>query len=84
MRRMMQKTGEDLSPEMWIMKLLLGPIDTSYDSKGEFRAAVGWYELVADGRRGSAKVVSPISAQHEESRGFTEAKSEGLKTEIEE
>lgn len=34
--RMMQKTGEDLSPEMWIMKLLLGPIDTSYDSKGGF------------------------------------------------
>lgn len=35
--RMMQKSGEDLSPEMWIMKLLLGPIDTSYDSKGGSR-----------------------------------------------
>lgn len=33
--QMQQKTGEDLSPEMWIMKLLLGPIDTSYDSKDE-------------------------------------------------
>lgn len=36
--QMLQKTGEDLSPEMWVMKLLLGPIDTSYDSKGEPRA----------------------------------------------
>jgi hypothetical protein len=35
--QMLQKTGEDLSPEMWVMKLLLGPIDTSYDSKGQFR-----------------------------------------------
>ncbi|GFZ45456.1 hypothetical protein JCM24511_03182 [Saitozyma sp. JCM 24511] len=26
--QMKQKTGEDMSPEMWIMKLLLGPIDT--------------------------------------------------------
>lgn len=33
--QMKVKTGEDLSPEMWIMKLLLGPIDTSYDSKGK-------------------------------------------------
>ncbi|ORY26049.1 hypothetical protein BCR39DRAFT_542398 [Naematelia encephala] len=33
--QMKRKTGEDLSPEMWIMKLLLGPIDTSYDSKDE-------------------------------------------------
>lgn len=32
--RMQRKSGQDLSPEMWIMKLLLGPIDTSYDSKG--------------------------------------------------
>ncbi|WVQ95868.1 hypothetical protein IAU59_002967 [Kwoniella sp. CBS 9459] len=32
--QMRVKTGEELSPEMWIMKLLLGPIDTSYDSKG--------------------------------------------------
>jgi len=33
--QMLQKSGEDLTPEMWIMKLLLGPIDTSYDSKDE-------------------------------------------------
>jgi len=33
--QMMQKTGQDMSPDMWIMKLLLGPIDTSYDSKDE-------------------------------------------------
>nr|XP_019009534.1 uncharacterized protein I206_06183 [Kwoniella pini CBS 10737]OCF48315.1 hypothetical protein I206_06183 [Kwoniella pini CBS 10737] len=26
--QMKQKTGEELSPEMWLMKLLLGPIDT--------------------------------------------------------
>ncbi|WVF68316.1 hypothetical protein IAT40_003081 [Kwoniella sp. CBS 6097] len=32
--QMRVKTGEELSPEMWLMKLLLGPIDTSYDSKG--------------------------------------------------
>jgi len=32
--RMQRKSGQDLSPEMWIMKLLLGPIDSSYDSKG--------------------------------------------------
>ncbi|WVR07881.1 hypothetical protein IAU60_004924 [Kwoniella sp. DSM 27419] len=36
--QMKQKTGEELSPEMWIMKLLLGPIDTSYDSKDESSA----------------------------------------------
>ncbi|WVW87134.1 hypothetical protein I302_109191 [Kwoniella bestiolae CBS 10118] len=36
--QMKQKTGEDLSPEMWLMKLLLGPIDTSYDSKDETNA----------------------------------------------
>ncbi|KAK8869721.1 hypothetical protein IAR55_000289 [Kwoniella newhampshirensis] len=37
--QMKVKTGEDLSPEMWLMKLLLGPIDTSYDSKDETGAA---------------------------------------------
>nr|XP_031862711.1 uncharacterized protein CI109_001722 [Kwoniella shandongensis]KAA5529783.1 hypothetical protein CI109_001722 [Kwoniella shandongensis] len=36
--QMKVKTGEDLSPEMWLMKLLLGPIDTSYDSKDESNA----------------------------------------------
>ncbi len=33
----MTKTGQNLSPEMWLMKLLLGPIDSSYDSKDEKR-----------------------------------------------
>ncbi|WRT69886.1 uncharacterized protein IL334_006877 [Kwoniella shivajii] len=36
--QMKVKTGEDLSPEMWLMKLLLGPIDTSYDAKDETNA----------------------------------------------
>lgn len=27
----------DLSPELWLIKLLLGPIDSSYDSKDESR-----------------------------------------------
>jgi hypothetical protein len=27
--------GVDLSPEMWLVKMLLGPIDSSYDTKGE-------------------------------------------------
>ena len=34
---MMRKSGQDLTPEMWLVKLLMGPIDTSYDTKGEFR-----------------------------------------------
>lgn len=34
-QQMMQKTGHNLSPEMWLQKLLLGPIDNSYDMKGE-------------------------------------------------
>lgn len=32
---MMRKTGIDLTPETWLVKLLMGPIDTSYDSKDE-------------------------------------------------
>jgi hypothetical protein len=36
-QEMMTKTGQNLSPEMWLMKLLLGPIDSSYDSKDEKR-----------------------------------------------
>lgn len=33
---MMRKSGINLDPSMWIVKLLMGPIDTSYDTKGEF------------------------------------------------
>lgn len=29
------KVGVDLTPELWLVKLLLGPIDSSYDSKDE-------------------------------------------------
>ncbi|KAL7417137.1 hypothetical protein BDY24DRAFT_376808 [Mrakia frigida] len=32
---MKRTTGIDLSPELWLTKLLLGAIDTSYDSKDE-------------------------------------------------
>ncbi|ORY29308.1 hypothetical protein BCR39DRAFT_532222 [Naematelia encephala] len=32
---MSRKSGIDLSPEMWLVKLLMGPIDTSYDTKDE-------------------------------------------------
>lgn len=31
----MMKVGVDLTPELWLVKLLLGPIDSSYDSKDE-------------------------------------------------
>jgi hypothetical protein len=31
----MQKQGVDLSPELWLVKLLLGAIDSSYDRKDE-------------------------------------------------
>ncbi|WVQ80960.1 hypothetical protein IAT38_003067 [Cryptococcus sp. DSM 104549] len=34
---MMRKSGIDLDPSMWIVKLLMGPIDTSYDTKGSAR-----------------------------------------------
>ncbi|CED84133.1 von willebrand type a domain containing protein [Phaffia rhodozyma] len=34
---MKRKTGVDLSPELWLVKLLLGAIDTNYDSKDESR-----------------------------------------------
>ncbi|WVQ93606.1 hypothetical protein IAU59_000681 [Kwoniella sp. CBS 9459] len=30
---MMRKSGIDLTPEMWLVKLLMGPIDSSYDTK---------------------------------------------------
>ncbi|KAK8845604.1 hypothetical protein IAR55_006320 [Kwoniella newhampshirensis] len=33
---MMRKTGQDLSPSLWLLKLLMGPIDSSYDTKGKF------------------------------------------------
>ncbi|KAL1409196.1 hypothetical protein Q8F55_006026 [Vanrija albida] len=33
--QMRQKTGQDLTPQMWLMKLLLGAIDHGYDSKDE-------------------------------------------------
>lgn len=42
---MMRKSGISLDPSMWIVKLLMGPIDTSYDTKGEF-----FPSLVGDGR----------------------------------
>jgi len=32
---MQRKSGQDLTPEMWLVKLLMGPIDSSYDTKGE-------------------------------------------------
>ncbi|AAW46121.1 conserved hypothetical protein [Cryptococcus deneoformans JEC21] len=32
---MMRKSGVNLDPSMWIVKLLMGPIDTSYDTKDE-------------------------------------------------
>jgi hypothetical protein len=31
----MKSTGQELSPELWLVKLLLGPIDSSYDLKDE-------------------------------------------------
>jgi hypothetical protein len=34
----MARKGVDLTPELWLVKLLMGGIDTSYDSKGEYRA----------------------------------------------
>jgi hypothetical protein len=30
----MMRKGVDLTPELWLVKLLMGGIDTSYDSKG--------------------------------------------------
>ncbi|BEJ17792.1 hypothetical protein CspHIS471_0700600 [Cutaneotrichosporon sp. HIS471] len=32
---MMRTTGIELTPETWLVKLLMGPIDSSYDSKDE-------------------------------------------------
>lgn len=32
---MRRTTGQDLTPQLWLMKLLLGAIDDSYDSKDE-------------------------------------------------
>jgi vWA found in TerF C terminus len=37
----MRKLGQDLSPDMWMVKLLLGAIDSSYDSKDEAAGASG-------------------------------------------
>jgi hypothetical protein len=34
----MRKMGQDLTPEMWLVKLMLGAIDRSYDSKDEANA----------------------------------------------
>lgn len=31
---MMRTSGVQLTPEMWLVKLLLGSIDSSYDTKG--------------------------------------------------
>lgn len=36
---MMRNSGVDLTPELWLVKLLMGPIDTSYDSKDEGNGA---------------------------------------------
>ncbi|WWD22551.1 hypothetical protein CI109_107044 [Kwoniella shandongensis] len=32
---MMRKSGIELDPNMWLLKLLMGPIDSSYDTKDE-------------------------------------------------
>jgi hypothetical protein len=32
---MKRKSGIDLDPMTWLVKLLMGPIDSSYDTKGE-------------------------------------------------
>ncbi|GAA5860928.1 hypothetical protein JCM8547_003891 [Rhodosporidiobolus lusitaniae] len=32
-----QKTAQELTPELWLMKLLMGAVDTSYDLKDETR-----------------------------------------------
>lgn len=32
---MMRKSRIDLTPELWLLKLLMGPIDSSYDTKDE-------------------------------------------------
>lgn len=32
---MLRKSGQELTPEMWLVKLLMGPIDSSYDTKDE-------------------------------------------------
>ncbi|KAL7417257.1 hypothetical protein BDY24DRAFT_377238 [Mrakia frigida] len=34
---MMQKSGMDLTPELWLVKLLMGGIDSSYDEQDEVR-----------------------------------------------
>lgn len=38
-QEMLQKTGQQLTPIMWLMKLMLGGIDSSYDSQGELQHA---------------------------------------------
>lgn len=45
---MMRKSGVNLDPSMWIVKLLMGPIDTSYDTKGKFFLSFfcRWWEKV--------------------------------------
>lgn len=35
--QMQRTTGEQLDPNLWLMKLMLGPIDSSYDTKDERR-----------------------------------------------
>jgi len=35
----MRKLGQDLTPDMWLVKLLLGSIDSEYDSKDEAAGA---------------------------------------------
>lgn len=32
---MMRKSGQQLTPVMWLLKMMLGGIDNSYDSKDE-------------------------------------------------
>jgi hypothetical protein len=31
----MARKGVDLTPETWLLKLIMGPIDSSYDTKDE-------------------------------------------------
>ena len=32
---MLRKSGQELTPELWLMKMIMGGIDSSYDEKDE-------------------------------------------------
>lgn len=34
-REMMQKTGQQMTPQLYLLKMFLGAIDSSYDNQGE-------------------------------------------------